>query len=86
MRCIRLTTVIIIFHQYQTLNTAKDLLVLLNDLGLVFEYLGHCQQTEVLQVLISVLYEQPQLRDAELDGGSVVGNPHDHRGNALVEQ
>ena len=68
------------------LSTVKDLLVLLNDLRLVFKYLSHGQQSEVLQVLIGILYEQPQLRDAELDGGGVVGNPHDHRGNALVEQ
>ena len=60
--------------------------MLLYNLWLVLEYLSHGQQTEILQVLVSVLDEQPQLRDTELHGGRVVGDTHDHCGDALVEQ
>ena len=52
----------------------------------MLEYLSHGQQTEVFQVLISVLDEQPQLGDTQLHGCRVVGDTHYHRGNALVEQ
>ena len=65
---------------------AKNLLVLLDNLWLVFEYLGHCQQSEVLQVLVSVLYEEPQLGDAQLHGCGVVWDTYYHRGDTLVEQ
>ena len=53
---------------------------------MVFKYLCHGQESKVLEVLIRVLNEQPQLGDAELYGGRVVGDTHYHRGDALVEQ
>ena len=60
--------------------------MLLDDLWLVFQYLGHGQKSEVLEVLIGVFDEQPQLRDAELNRCRVIGYTDDHRGNTLVEQ
>ena len=50
---------------YRTINFSKELIaehnidspVLLNDLWLMLEYLSHGQETEVLQVLISILNE-----------------------------
>ena len=60
--------------------------MLLYDLWLGLEYLGHGQQTQVLEVLVSILNEQPQLGHTQLDGGGVVGQTRDHRGDALVEE
>ena len=60
--------------------------MLLYNLWLVLEYFSHGQQTKILQVLISVLNEQPQLRDTELHGGRVVRDTNDHRRDALIEQ
>ena len=49
-------------------TTTNNSLVLLEHLGLLFLQLSHGQQTEVLEVLVGVLQEQPQLGDTQLGG------------------
>ena len=55
--------------------------------------LGHGQQAQILQILVRILDQNPQLLHAELDGGGVVGQAgrhgqqhRDHRIDALIQQ
>ena len=58
--------------------------MLVEQLGLLLKNLGHGQESKVLEVLISVLDKEVELGDAELHGGSVVGQARHHRADALV--
>ena len=72
--------------QNQVLQRQHTLRVGLQDLG-------HGQQPQILQILVRILDENPQLLHAELDGGGVVGQAgrhgqqhRDHRIDALIQQ
>lgn len=60
--------------------------MLTQQLWLALQDLGHCQEAEVLEVLVSVLDEEVELGDAELHGGGMVVEPGDHGADALVQQ
>ena len=60
--------------------------MLVKDLWLLVKNLCHGQQSEVLQVLISIFNKQSQLGHTQLHGGCVIGHPRYHSGDALIEK